>query len=63
MSTLRGALGVAEDNLCRARMQFRAPDRMNKEYGESGRTGAQILSGYEDEVRSMKEAIAAAEAL
>lgn len=48
------------DDLIRARMQFRGetPQRMNEQYGFSGRTRAQILAEYEAHDAAVTAAIA-----
>lgn len=54
---LRSTLG---DDLARARAAFRGmtPEEMQRQHGESGLTRAQVLAGYEDEDRAVREALA-----
>lgn len=53
-------LGDAQDNLYRAQASFRymTPDEMSKEHGQSGRTRADILRGYEEWEYDCKRALA-----
>lgn len=53
LNNLRG------DDLYRARAAFsrKSPDEMNQEWGQSGRTCAQILAGYEERDAEVTAAI------
>ena len=52
VKAVQAQLGNAQDNLHRARAAFRglSPQELSEQpYGESGRTRAQIVAGYEEE--------------
>jgi hypothetical protein len=53
---VRAQLGMAEDNLCRAKAAARRADP-TKPWGESGQTLQEIIGGYEAEVRRWKAAL------
>jgi hypothetical protein len=52
-------LGVAQDNLWRAKAAFRnySAEGMQGLHGESGQTRAQILADYESEVKRWEQAL------
>jgi hypothetical protein len=59
--TIRDALlQYRGDDLNRARAAFRglSPKQMQQQHGQSGKTRAQILEGYEQHVRNVEEAVA-----
>lgn len=60
---VKSQLGNAEDNLHRAKAAFRGLDekRMGEQYGQSGRTRAEIVAEYTAEVERWKRALAEAE--
>ncbi len=53
---IQGELGRAQDNLHRARAAARGRD-VNAQWGESGKTLAQIISEYEEWVREVEAAL------
>ena len=54
LKILDGKIVGAEDNLYRAKMQFRGAD-LDSEYGQSGRKCGDILQGYYDELDELVE--------
>jgi len=57
---VRDKLGVAEDNLHRANLQFgkMSESELSQKWGESGHSCRFILTEYEDEVNDLKECLA-----
>jgi predicted ribosome quality control (RQC) complex YloA/Tae2 family protein len=53
---LQKELNNARDNLWRARRRFDGAD-LNEEYGQSGRTRAEILHGYRQTIEELEEAL------
>jgi len=52
-------VGIGDDiNRCRAAFRGLTPEQMQEQHGDSGRTRAEILAGYEEHERATKEAIA-----
>lgn len=54
LKILDSRLAGAEDNLYRAKMQFKHSD-LSSEHGQSGRTCGDILQGYYDELDELAE--------
>ena len=59
-TTLHALENARGDDLARARHAFRGltPQRMGEQYGESGKTRAEIVAGYEAHEREIDAAIA-----
>jgi hypothetical protein len=59
LEIVKGALGGAEDNLYRANLQFRnrTAKGMLEEYGQSGRTCADVLAGYQDRKAELERCV------
>lgn len=53
---VRGRLGEAEDNLCRAKLAARNRDA-DAQWGESGETLQQVIDGYQAAVDHWKAAL------
>jgi len=60
LKIIKKALDDAEDNLCRANMQFgkMTSKELAQEYGQSGRTCGEILEEYQVEVSELKRCLA-----
>ena len=58
-AAVKARLDSARDNLHRASAAFRylAPEQMAEQHGESGRTRADIVTGYEQEVMRWEQAL------
>jgi uncharacterized protein YjbJ (UPF0337 family) len=56
---VKSAMGGAEDNLYRANLQFgkMTLKELNKPYGQSDKTCAEILNGYRDHKEKLKKCI------
>jgi hypothetical protein len=59
LKIVKGALAGAEDNLYRAEMEFknRTAKGMLEEHGQSGRTCADILGGYQDQKAELERCV------
>lgn len=59
LEIVKNKLGVAEDNLYRANMQFgkMSAEELKQEYGQSGRTCGSVLAGYQNERDELIECV------
>jgi len=54
---IRASLGVADDDLHRAKTRFAGTD-LSVQWGESGQTKQEILNGYQDRVILLNQCLA-----
>lgn len=59
LKIVKGALGGANDNLYRAKIQFgkMTQKELGEEYGQSGRTCGDILAEYRDKKAEMERCV------